>query len=352
MLTGCGNNNGSPEKVSEAMLKKLISADFKGTKELFYHEDSYFSENAFAKLAEEKGLLVKDVKKYKVKEKTKEYKDANGKKLVNVTYEVNNTSNFTFKTIEVDNKWYVYDETFYNGNIQVAVPKGSSLTFDGKKLKDKKSEKENVIVKHKGASYGTSIDDVELDVYTIKNALRGEYEVIVTNKGKEVKDKIGTYGKYSASKEGNYTYKTKYEGKVYTITYTIAVPSTNKKATKFIENAYKDIYTAANDKKEFKEVSNYFTTDKNKISGITANYNNLLRRTKNGAYTNYNATLKIIDLYDYGNTVAITGDVTIKYNYKTIKESVAKKEEKKTIIILNKEKNSYVIYGGSNYLPY
>ena len=350
LLTGCGSNNNSPENVSKAMLNKLISGDFKGTKDIFYHKDAYFDDDVFAKLAEDKGLLLKGVKSYKVKEVSDEVVQ-DKKTIVKVTYELDGKGTFTFVTIKENDKWYIYDESFYNGNINIAVPKGASVTFNNERLKEKEVKKQNVVVKHKEISYGTTIEDVDLDVYTIKKALKGEYPITVTLKDKELKDKIGTYSNYKISDNGNYSYKLSYEKKVPTITYTINIPSTNKDAVSYVNNFYKEIYKAANDNKKFEDVSKYFDSKSKNIISMTASYNNLLRRSNYSYISNYKADFELDKLYDYDKYVGITGKVNYSYDSKLGEKTTNRKDSKNVIIILKKTDKDYIIYNGNSFLP-
>lgn len=350
LLTGCGANNESPENVCKAMLTKLISGNFEGTKDIFYHKDAYFSEDAFAKLAEEKGLLLNGVKSYKVKEVGDEI-TSEGKTTVKVSYELDGKGAFTFNTIKDGDKWYVYDESFYNGDIKIAVPKGTNVVFDGKKLKDKKTEKQNVIIRHKEGSFSTTIEDVDVDLYTIKKVIKGEYPIVVSKGDNEIKENIGSYSAYKTSDKGNYTYRTMVKDGVSIITYIVNVPSSNKSAVSFVNDYYKNIYKAANEGKEFKDVEKYYDSKSNNISGMTTTYNYLLRQAKTSYTENYKASFKVDKVYDYGDYVGITGAVDYSYDFKVGKNTSKKENTKNSIIILKKADKNYLVYGGSNYLP-
>ena len=131
MLTGCGaNKNESPKTVSEAMMQMLVKDDYRGAKDIFYHEDSYFTDEAFASVVKARKLSLKGNKNYKVASVGKEIKDIDGNTTVTVTYSLDNNKTFTFNTIKVDEKWYVYDKSFYDGDIYLAVPKGATVKFD------------------------------------------------------------------------------------------------------------------------------------------------------------------------------------------------------------------------------
>ncbi len=352
ILTGCGADNSKPEAVSEAMLKMLMKDDYSGAKDIFYHEDSYFTDEAFAEIIKEKGLSLNTNKTHKLLSVGEEITDKNGNATVLVTYALDNNKTFSFNTIKVDNKWYVYDESFYNGDILISVPKGSTVKFDGTKLKDSTTDKSDVTIKHAKMSYGSTIKDVDLDVYKVSNVLKGTYPISVTNGGNEVKDEIGTLSKYKTSAEGNYTYKSDYKDGKYSINYTFVVPTKDSKTiNSFVSEYYKNVYDAANAKKEFSEVSKYFSSDS---SIMKSTYNILMGYVSNGHYTNYNVSFKTDKVYDFGNYAAVTGDLTLKYNYKGyFSDTVTPKSEtKNTVLILEKDGNSYKVSNGQNYLPY
>ena len=354
LLTGCGANNAKPETVSEAMLKMLIKNDYKGAKDVFYHEDSYFSDEVFAQIIKDKGLVLTGMKSYKLANVGNEITDESGNPTVAVSYELANGKKFTFNTIKVNGKWYVYDKSFYNGDISIAVPKGSKVEFDGTKLKDASQEEKDVIVRHDKMSYGTTIYGAKVDVYTVKNVLKGEYPVTITNGDKEIKEVIGSYSKYKSSSNNNYSYKLNSSEGNYNITYVFNVDTENKKVESFVTDFYKNVYSAANEQKEFKDVSKYFASDSKNISGMTSTYNILVSRVKGGHYVNYKADLKINKIYDYGNYVGVVGDLSLKYSYKGYSgnDVTEKKETKYTTLILEKGKSGYSLYGGNNYLPY
>ena len=132
-LTGCGASSG-PEKVATKMVEKLSKGDYKNMSSIFYHEDSYFSDEAFKKLLVDKNLTIEGNKKVKVKESGTEITDENGNPTVKVKVAIDNNKIYYIDTVKIKNKWYVYDDSFYNGDIKISVPKGTTVTLDGKKL--------------------------------------------------------------------------------------------------------------------------------------------------------------------------------------------------------------------------
>jgi len=355
MLTGCGNdNNKSPETVSEAMIKMLIKDDYKGAKNIFYHEDSYFTDEAFAALVKERKLSLKNNKNYKVASVGKEFKDVDGNTTVTVTYTLDNNKSFTFNTIKVDEKWYVYDKTFYDGDVFIAVPKGATVKFDGMKLKDSTKDKSFISVKHPKLDFSTIIPDVDVDVYKVSNVLSGKYVVNVKVSGGEENEKVGTYTNYQKSEDYTYSYRTGYSNKKFNVTYTFNVEGKNAKAEAFVDDFYKNVYNAANNKKDFKDVSNYFDSNSKKLNNMKNTYNNLLSRTKEGHYYGYTGLFKATKLYDYGNQVVLLGTLEVKYKTKSpYTDKVNDKEAtKNTVVVLKKTKNGYALTDGQYFLPY
>ena len=355
MLTGCGaNKNESPKTVSEAMMQMLVKDDYRGAKDIFYHEDSYFTDEAFASVVKARKLSLKGNKNYKVASVGKEIKDVDGNTTVTVTYSLDNNKTFTFNTIKVDEKWYVYDKSFYDGDIYLAVPKGATVKFDNQKLKDPENSKSTISVKHPKMDFSTIISDVDVDVYEVPNVLSGKYDVVIKGSNGEVKEKVGTYTNYKKSEKYVYSYRTGYKDKKFNVTYTFNVPGKNNKAETFVNNFYKDVYNSANNKKEFKEVNEkYFDSNSKKLNNMKSTYNNLLSRIKDGRYSSYSGFFKTTKLYDYGNHVVLVGTLEIKYKTKSYSSNnlTDRKVTKNTVLVLRKTKNGYALTDGQYYLP-
>ena len=135
MVTGCGKNS-SAKDVAVQMVTKLSKDDYKNIGRIFYQEkDSYFDEEAFKKLIQDKELNISGNKTIKVKEVGEEITDSEtGYSKVEVKIAIDDNKIFNIDTIKVGNKWYVYEPDFYDGNIEIAVPSGTTVKFNGKTL--------------------------------------------------------------------------------------------------------------------------------------------------------------------------------------------------------------------------
>ena len=134
-VTGCSNDNESAESVALAMVERLSDDDYEGIGELFYQdEDVYFDEKVFQKLIEDKKLNISGNKTMEVTEIGSEITNEDGYVQSRVKILIDEDRTFNLDTIEVDGKWYVYDESFYDNGIVVVVPDGATLKLNGNEV--------------------------------------------------------------------------------------------------------------------------------------------------------------------------------------------------------------------------
>ena len=354
-LTGCGASSG-PEKVATKMVEKLSKGDYKNMSSIFYHEDSYFSDEAFKKLLVDKNLTIEGNKKVKVKESGTEITDENGNPTVKVKVAIDNNKIYYIDTVKIKNKWYVYDDSFYNGDIKISVPKGTTVTLDGKKLSESKEEKTDVKIKHPNSYFSVTVEDVTMNTYTIKNVLKSTYNIEVKNAKTTIKDEIGSYSKSKASSKNNYTYTSDYKDGKYVIDYLFNFSSDSENVNKFVTDYYKGIYASANSKKSWDEVKSNFDESSKNLETYKNSYEKLVSRL-DGNYSDYSATdVKVLKVYDFNDTVVVALSYTFNYKYTyTYSETVKDYDsDYNAMLVLKKISNGkYVITDGkyvlSNY---
>lgn len=354
-LTGCSNGGSSAKSVAIEMVTRLSKDNYKNIGNIFYHEDSYFDETAFKAAVKAKGLNISGNKTIKVKEVGNEITDSKtGNVKVTVKVEIDKDRVFNVDTMKVGKKWYVYDPNFYDGNIEIIVPNGTIVKFNGKALSDKSAETEETDVKvYYPDSYRyVKLEKVKMDKYSIKNVIKGEYSVSVrTANSKEIKDVIYTYSEYGKSSD-NYTKDTEYSNR--TKKYTFNVTGSNKDVEAYVKGYLDNIYKTATTG-TFDDVAKYFDKDSKEYNTIKSNYETLAKNSKSEGRSYYYSDYEVKDLdiksigyYDDNNIVVM---VSYNLNYKTnySSSSYDKKYETKSILVLKKDsKEKYVITDGNN----
>ena len=342
IVTGCsGSYNSSPEAVAKEMVKRLSKDDYSIMEELFYKEEgSYFDEKVFKKLIEDKELNIKDNKKIDIKEIGSEITGEDGNIHVIVKIDIDDDGVFKLETVNYKDKWYVYDESFYDGAMTFIVPKGSKVLLNGKELDSSYAGNQKTIVTltHPDSSYKSISENNYLTYgYRIPKALKGSYDITIEGE-KTVKDVV--YSSYNYQiKSTNYTYKTfddKKDGIVYTFASEdkSAYSATNEQKTSiksFMEKFYKEIVTMLNKHNEVSVLESYFEKDsefyaKVKSSFETSGYYNY---TKSKPYkSTYSSTVsyysdfsfdsisikEIYYLSDDSILVAVTPTIPYKYH--------------------------------------
>lgn len=353
-ITGCSNNSDA-ESVAIEMVTRLSKDNYKNIKDIFYHEDSYFDEGAFKELVKSKKLNISGNKTIKVKEVGEEITDSKtGNVKVKVQIKIDNGKIFNVDTMKVGNKWYVYDPNFYDGNIEIIVPNGTTVKFNGKTL-DKKSidtEEQEVKVYYPDSYRYVKLEKVKMDTYTVKNVISGKYKVSVKSKdSNEIKDVLYTYSE-SGKTSDNYSKDTSYSdhSKSYTFKVTIKNNDIESYVKAYLENIYKNAATGS-----FDDVSKYFDKDSKEYDEIKSSYESLIKKSKKDGNSSYASDYEIKDLdikqvsyYDDNNiVVCFSYNLNYKMNYSS--SSYDRKNETKTILVLKKDnKNKYIITNGNN----
>ncbi len=355
LLTGCSDNN-SAKGVAVDMVTRLGKDNYKNIGDIFYHEDSYFDEEAFKELVKDKRLNISGNKTIKVKEVGEEITDSKtGYVKVRVQVEIDDKRIFNLDTIKVKNKWYVYDPNFYDGNVEIIVPANTTVKFNGKKLDNKsmKTEEEDFKVYFPDTYRYVKLEDVKMNVYTIKNVIKGKYSVSVKqNDSNEIKDVVYTYTE-SGKDSDNYTKETDYSE--HTKKYAFKVSSNDKDVDSYVKDYLNNIYKTATTG-SFDDVSKYFDKDSSEYSSIKSGYETLAKKSKKDGnsyyYSDYEVKkldIKQISYYDDNNiVVCVSYDLNYKVNYTS--SSSDRETETKSILVLKKDsKEKYVITNG-NYI--
>lgn len=356
MVTGCGKNS-SAKDVAVQMVTKLSKDDYKNIGKIFYQEkDSYFDEEAFKKLIQDKELNISGNKTIKVREVGEEITDSKtGYSKVEVKIAIDDNKIFNVDTIKVGNKWYVYEPDFYDGNIEIAVPSGTTVKFNGKTLNKslKKTKETDTKVYYPDSYRNVELEDVKMDIYKVKNVIAGKYSVAVKGKDtKEIKDVVYTYSK-SGSTSDNYDKDTDYSDR--TKTYTFKLATSNKDVENYVKNYLDNVYSNASTG-SFDGVAKYFDSESDEYNNIKKNYESLAKKAKKeeNSYS-YISDFKVEDLknkgtyyYDDNNIVVMVEyNLTYKMNYSS--SSYDRKYDTKSILVLKKDsKEKYVITNGYN----
>ena len=360
MVTGCGKN-GSAKDVAIDMVTRLSKDDYKGIGDIFYQEkNSYFDEEAFKEEVQDKELNISGNKTIKVKEVGSEVTDPKtGNVKVEVKVAIDNNKIFNIDTIKVGNKWYVYEPDFYDGNIEIIVPNGSTVNFNGKKLGKSylKTKEEDFTVKYPDSYKSVKLEDVKVDVYRINNVIKGKYNVSVKSKlSKEIKDVVYTYGK-NYKKSENYEFDTDYSDKTKSYTFKLSVE--DKGVNNFVKTYLDTIYSkAANG--SFDGVKNFFDEDCEDYSDVKKYYEKLVdRATKSENDYSYASDFKVEDFeqkatyYYNDDNIVVMFEYELKYKMNYSSSSYDRKYDAKTILVLKKDsKGNYVITNGNNMFVY
>ena len=355
LVTGCGKNN-SAKDVAVEMVTRLSKDNYKNMGDIFYHdEDSYFDEVAFKELVQDKKMNISGNKTIKVKEVGDEITDSKtGYPKVRVAISIDDNKIFNIDTIKVGNKWYVYDPYFYDGNVEIVVPNGTTVKFNGKTLNKKymKTKEVDTKVKFPGSYSGVDLENVKMDTYTVKNVLSGKYSVSVKGKTtKEIKDIVYTYSKTNETSE-NYERETDYLSK--TKTYTFKLKSDGKEVENYVKSYLDTVYSNATTN-TFDGVAKYFDSSSEKYNDIKTNYEDLVNKCKKEDSYSYASDFEIKNLdfkgayyYDDNNIVAIFEyNLTYKMNYTS--STYDRKYDTKSVLLLKKDsKEKYVIKDGYN----
>lgn len=355
LLTGCGSNN-TPKNVALEMVERLSEDNYKNIGKLFYQEEnSYFDEEAFKDLVEEKKLNISGNSKIDVKNIGDEITNSDGNSTVKVQIAIDNGKIFNVDTIKVKDKWYVYDPDFYDKNIEIVVPKGSTVKFNGKTLSKSylKTKKTDLSVTYPNTYRKVELEDVNMDVYTIKNVIKGKYSVSVEGKNlSSIKDVIYTYSKSRTSISTNYDYDKDYSNGKVTYAFKLSMESSEVKT--FVKDYLNNIYKNAVETHSFDGVKKYFDEDSSKYSEIKSEYESLINKVGiKGESTSYLDSFEIENLdyegiyyYDDNNIAAI---FSYKAEYKSnyTNNSFNRSFNLKTILILKKDsKGNFIITNG------
>lgn len=355
LVTGC-SSNGSPEDVAVNMVRRLSNDNYKDIESIFYQdENSYFDEEAFKSIVKEKGLNISGNKKVEVKEVSDEVTNSDGNSVVTVQISIDNNKLFTIDTIKVDNKWYVWEPDFYDGDIVIAVPKGAQVKFNNKKLSNKYLETKNIDVE---IEYDLELSDVTMDVYTIQNLIGGKYSVSISGKNlRTVKDVVYTVNKRSSSTDSdNYVYDSDYYEDISK--YTFCMTTDDDKVESFVQDYLNNIYLNAVNTQSFDGISKYFDESSSDFNTIKSNYESLISKIgtpQDRSYLN-NFEVKNLEyvsnyyLDDNNFIVEIKYQLNYKSNYSSSNNVYDKNTTVNTTLIMKKKSDgSLVITDGERF---
>lgn len=361
MTTGCGKNS-SAKDVAVEMVTRLSEDDYKDIGDIFYQDkDSYFDEDAFKAAVQDKKLNISGNKTIKVKEVGSEITDQEtGYVKVAVQIAIDDNKIFNVDTIKVGDKWYVYEPDFYDGNIEIIVPKGATVKFNGKKLGKSylKTKEEDFTVKYPSSYKSVKLEDVKVDVYKVNNVIEGKYNVSVkaNSSSKEIKDVVYTYGE-TVKTSDNYEYDTDYSNKTKSYTFKLSV--TDKTVDSFVNNYVNTIYSkAANG--SFDNVKSFFDEECEDYSNIKTYYEKLIdKATKSDSDYSYASDFKIEDFeqkatyYYNDDNIVVMFEYELQYKMNYTSSSYDRTYDVKTILVLKKDSNgNYVITNGNNMFVY
>ena len=360
MVTGCGKNS-SAKDVAIEMVTRLSKDNYKNIGDIFYQEkDSYFDDAVFKELIQDKELNISGNKTIKVKEVGSEITDQEtGNVKVEVKIAIDDNKIFNIDTIKVGSKWYVYEPDFFDGNVEIIVPKDSTVKFNGKKLDKnyKKTKEEDFTVKYPDSYKSVKLEDVKVDVYRINNVLKGKYNVSVKSKNSsEIKDVVYTYGE-SGKSSNNYDTDTDYSDK--TIQYTFKLSVEDKDVNSFVKTYLDTIYSkAANG--SFDNIKNFFDEECEDYDDVKKYYEKLITKaTKTDSSYSYASDFKVADFkqkatYYYNDDAIVTMfEYELQYKMNYTSSSYDKTYDVKTILVLKKDsKGNYVITDGNNMFVY
>lgn len=352
LLVGCSNYNKSPESVSEEMVKRISSGNYKDMDELLYLEDKTFiDEISFENYLNKKSINIKGNKDYEI---TKTEENGN---YTFVYVRFNNNKGLKIRTIKKDDKWYIDLGNEFDDNLIIKVPVGSTVKLNNTKLDyNKYAKTEQDSLKH-NYNYSSLFD---VDVYTIPYLLSGEYMLTVENKNVEtISTEIKSDSYYFYNTDEDYFADRNSE-------YLLKMEPTEELKTNiktYLNTLYTNMLTSINNKGNFNDIE--------ELEDAKKDYNKLLEKKEDiGSYSDTIHSdfrlnnIEITDSYYYGDSAIIVKyNMEYTYHYKfTYTNFMASmgdtfnedKDVTKTIsgiLQLQKENDSFEIKSGYNIIP-
>lgn len=361
LVTGCASNN-SPEDVAIEMVKRISNDNYEKIGDIFYQtDDTYFDDVAFEKIISDKQLNISGNSSWEVKEVGSEITDDDGNTRVTVKISIDDGKVFNVDTINVDGKWYVYDKTFYDGTLKIAVPDKATVYINGKKLPKKylKSEKVKARVVHPDLSSikAVALSDVEMNVYELNGVIKGKYDITVES-DTTVKDVVYSKSDSYSISSNNYSYSTDGDA----VTYVMNVAKDTEEIKTFVNDYLEKIYSLAMAKDNFDSVSKYFYKDSENFDTFKTNWNSLVKNLGDVKSTSrpdsYITDFKVknidyrkISYYNDENIgVAVSYDYSYGKHYRYNNESFNSDSDVSNsvdaILVLRKNGKSYAIFDG------
>ncbi len=373
LLTGCGSNNSSPDKVAVEMAKRLSNGDYKNIEELLYFEDNGFIDStSFRNYLTNNKLLIEGNKK---NEFVSSVTDETGENSV-VKVSIDNNRILEVKAVKKDDNWYVnLGEENYDENLIISVPNGFNVYLNNKQLDRKIYAKNEVLEKYWTVSNTRYDYKYSADVYTIPKLLKGTYDIkIEGNDIDTITEKIHSNINYfnSSLKDDNSYFGT--SKNVY-----LAYPEANTKfgdeIEKFIKEYYNDLFTNSASGQSFDSMKKYFNTNKEEAVTLGESkykiFVNNLSDTSYSTFSKYKEDLKATFDFDtdaYGiyyiekNRYIVVAKVDINFNiitrydtgfYSKPKDDLVNNKNDDFTVLYEVEKidGNYVINGGVNLMP-
>jgi len=352
LLVGCSDFNKSPQSVSEEMVKRMASGDYKNIEELLYlEENTFIDEISFENYLNQNSINIKGNKDYKI---TKTQENGN---YTFVYVRLDNNNGLQIRTIKKGGKWYIDLGNEYDNNLVIKVPIGSTVKLNNKKLDYNKYAKIEQDSLRYNYDYSPEFD---IDVYTIPYILSGKYMLTVENENvKTISTEIESDSYYFYNRDENYFVDRNDE-------YLLKMePSDELKANIeiYLNSFYTEMLTSLNNNNNFNIIETL--EDENK------DYNKLLENKEDiGSYSDtiHNDfrlnNIEVINCYYYGdNNIIIKYNMEYTYHYKfTYTNFMASmgdtfnedKDVTKTIsgiLQLQKDNNTFSVKSGYNIIP-
>lgn len=369
MLTGCKKED-TPETLANNVVDLLSNGSVEDISSYFYVENGdFFDEKTFEELLVEKGLNIDNNKTNEVIEVGAQLTDDNGNPTVKVKVIIDNNKVVNLNTVKVDEKWYVYDNTFHDKDIRIIAPKGTQVFMNDKELSSDYLQKVSLNVKasHPNVSSNKSIvlNDVEVDAYVLKNPIIGTYKIKLVG-DKVIEDEIYSYSKYGSKISSNYTSVASYtEG----TTYFFNLTNDSNKVEEFVNDYLDNIYSNMVSTHSFDEVDKFFDKESDIYETVVNGYKNAVNNIgdskketlPNQYYDTFevkNAKIHRINYYNNDNII-VSLSYKLSYKYHQVYSNEEYNNEKEqvkdvdTIIIIRKnDEGNYVIRNGYSLFLY
>jgi len=307
--------------------------------------------------------------KIRLKEVGSQITNSDGYVHSDVKIEIDKDRTFNLDTIEVDGKWYVYDESFYDGGIFLVVPEGASIKINNEKISSSyiKDVDLNLTLVHPSSTKKSmSVPGIKTKAYSFEKVLKGSYDITVDG-DKVVKDVIYSYSNNRKISSSNYGYELDNGNIIYDFNNKekneelyIADSTLVSSAEKYVKSFYDDFVSTLKNSSGFDNMKKYFESDSKTFDTVKNSYEKNSMYIYNKAnpykytyisgyyyYGNFSnngvAVKKVYYLND--NIIMAAVDFKLGYTYYSNSSSSNKQSNSNiySLIQLKKVDNSFVI---------